>query len=174
MLRILLVPVMIWLIIAGDMRAAFFILVIAGATDAIDGFLAKRFAWTTDLGAYLDPLADKLLLVSAFVTLGAQSHLPVWFVILVVSRDVMIVAAILLSVVVGQPVRMRPLAISKLNTLVQIVLALLVLADLGFGLDWGVLVRGLTYLTAILTASSAAAYMYRWVGHMAGAEAPRP
>ena len=132
LLRILLVPLAIWLIISDAYGAAFFVLVAAGATDGLDGYLAKRFGWATELGAYLDPLADKVLLVSTYVALGVRLLLPSWLVILVVSRDVMIVAAILLSVVLGETIQMRPIAISKLNTVVQIGLALLILADAGF------------------------------------------
>ena len=70
---------------------------IAGLSDAADGYLAKRFGWHTELGTYLDPIADKALLVSIYVTLGFTNHLPVWLVIAVVSRDILIVGAFLLS-----------------------------------------------------------------------------
>ena len=172
LLRILLVPLTIWLIISGDDRAAFGVLVAAGATDGIDGYLAKRYGWSTELGAYLDPLADKLLLVSTFVALGVLALLPSWLVILVVSRDVMIVSAILLSVVIGEPVTMRPIPISKLNTVAQIGLALLVLADAGFGLEWQGARLAAIYATAALTAASAAAYLLAWLRHMTGGAPP--
>ncbi len=162
LLRILLVPLTIWLIVADELRGAFLVFLLAGATDALDGFIAKRFGWTTELGSYLDPLADKLLLVSSYVALGMRSLLPAWLVILVVSRDVMIVSAILLSVVVGPRVVMRPLTISKLNTVAQITLALLVLANSGFALGWDVLKTILLYVTAALTAASAGAYLWAW------------
>jgi len=172
LLRIVLVPLAIWLIISDADRAAFFVLVAAGVTDGLDGYLAKRYGWTTELGAYLDPLADKLLLVSTFVALGVRFLLPSWLVILVVSRDVMIVAAILLSVVIGEQMPMRPFSISKLNTVAQIGLALLILADAGFGLAW-VNARNVgIYLTAVLTAASAAVYLLAWLRHMTGAEPP--
>ena len=174
LLRILLVPLAIWLIISDAFRAAFAVLVLAGATDGIDGYLAKRYGWTTELGAYLDPLADKLLLVSSFVTLGFRVLLPSWLVILVVSRDVMIVAGILLSVVIGEQVEMRPLAISKLNTVVQIGLVLLVLADAGFNLRWERLLSLVIDLTAVLTAASAAAYLWKWFKRMTGGTPPAP
>ena len=111
-------------------------------------------------------MADKLLLVSTFVALGVREQLPSWLVIVVVSRDIMIVAAILLSVLVARPVRMRPLAISKLNTVAQIALALLVTADVGFGLQWQMLRLLAIYATALLTAASAAAYLRSWLRHM--------
>lgn len=168
--RIVLVPLAIWLIITGELRGAFYVLVVAGATDAIDGMIAKRFGMVTELGAYLDPLADKLLLVSTFIALGVREHLPSWMVILVVSRDVMIVSAILLAVVIGRPLKMHPLAISKLNTAAQIGLALLVLADEGFALHWQTFRVWMIYTTALLTVASAAAYFWSWLGQMAGDE----
>lgn len=166
LLRILLVPLAIWLIISDAYGAAFFVLVAAGATDGLDGYLAKRFGWATELGAYLDPLADKVLLVSTYVALGVRLLLPSWLVILVVSRDVMIVAAILLSVVLGETIQMRPIAISKLNTVVQIGLALLILADAGFGLELDIVRAACIYATAILTTASAAVYLLGWLRQM--------
>jgi cardiolipin synthase (CMP-forming) len=163
LLRILLVPLTIWLIVADELRGAFLVFLLAGATDALDGFVAKRFGWTTELGSYLDPLADKLLLVSTYVALGLRTLLPAWLVILVVSRDVMIVSAILLSVVVGPRVAMRPLTVSKLNTVMQIGLALMVLANTGFSLDWDAVKSMLIYATAAFTAASAGAYLWAWL-----------
>ena len=172
LLRILLVPLTIWLIVADELRGAFGVFLLAGATDALDGFIAKRFGWTTELGSYLDPLADKLLLVSSYVALGLHALLPAWLVILVVSRDVMIVSAILLSVVVGPRIIMQPLTISKWNTVAQIALALLVLADAGFGLGQDGLKTALIYLTGAFTAASAGAYLWAWlqsITHSGGA-----
>src|SRR5581483_3321438 len=89
--RIFLVPIVVWAISSGAMWIAFVLFLAAGVSDAVDGFLAKRFHMTMMLGSYLDPLADKALLVSIYVTLGINGLLPRWLVILVVSRDVMIV-----------------------------------------------------------------------------------
>ena len=111
--RILLVPVLVWAIIAGEMRLAFLLFLAAGISDAVDGFLAKRFGMATELGAYLDPLADKVLIVSIYVALGITGVLPAWLVILVVSRDIMIVGAVLLSWLVDHPVAMKPVLVSK-------------------------------------------------------------
>src|SRR5919204_3664251 len=130
--RILLVPVVVWAITAGEMRVAFVLFLAAGISDAVDGFLAKRFGMTTELGAYLDPLADKAMLVSMYVALGIIEAVPRWLVILVVSRDIMIVCAVILSLVVDKPVPLKPLMVSKINTVAQIALACVVLASLGF------------------------------------------
>src|SRR5437763_6265642 len=101
--RILLVPVVVWAIASNQMLFAFLLFVAAGISDAVDGFLAKRFGMTSELGAYLDPLADKVLIVSIYVSLGFVGAIPLWLVILVVSRDIMIVGAILLSWLIDRP-----------------------------------------------------------------------
>ena len=128
----MLVPVVVWAIADGQMRLAFLLFLAAGISDGVDGFLAKRFGMKTELGAYLDPLADKVLIVSIYVSLGIAGAIPLWLVILVVSRDIMIVGAIMLSWVVDKPVRVKPHMVSKLNTGVQILFAGLVLASLGY------------------------------------------
>jgi cardiolipin synthase len=164
--RILLVPVVIWAITSGEMRIAFLLFLAAGISDAVDGFLAKRFGMATELGAYLDPLADKAMIVSIYVALGIAEAIPRWLVILVVSRDIMIVGAVMLSWLVDKPVALKPLMISKLNTVAQIVLALVVLGALGFDFDADVAVVTLTALVAALTLVSIAFYVAEWVRHM--------
>ncbi len=135
--RIILVPIVVWAITSGQMLAAFALFLAAGISDAVDGFLAKRFHMTSELGAYLDPLADKALIVSIYVALGIAAALPISLVILVVSRDIMIISGFMLAWLVGKPMPVRPLPVSKLNTVAQIVLAAFVLAEhgLGFGAD---------------------------------------
>lgn len=166
--RVILVPVVFWLLVSGRVQAAFFAFVVAGISDGIDGFLAKRYGWTTELGAYLDPLADKLLLVSIFVAMGVMGELPSWLVIGVVTRDIMIVAAVMLSWLMDNPVRIRPLWISKTNTAAQLILASTVLADLGFGLGLVQVRTVLVWFAAITTVASLAAYMSAWHRHMTG------
>lgn len=173
--RIFLVPLVVWLIISGNMQLAVITFVIAGLSDALDGYLAKRFNWQTVLGAYLDPVADKALLMSIYVVLGIFGHLPVWLVIAVVSRDVIIIGAILLSWIVGRPVKVHPLYISKANTAGQIFLAALVMADLGFSLGLAGLTGLAVWVTGALTVLSAGAYLVSWLRHMASYEAaPAP
>lgn len=173
LMRIVLVPLVVWLIITHEMLAAFLLFLFAGLSDAADGFLAKRYKWNTELGAYLDPIADKALLVSIYVTLGLAGHLPAWLVIAVVSRDILIVGAVVLSWMLSRPLSMHPLLISKTNTLSQIVLAGLVLAELGLGLGLEGLVQLLIWVTGTLTIVSAAAYFVAWLRHMASYE-PQP
>ncbi len=164
--RILLVPVLVWAIVSGALRTAFLLFLVAGLSDLVDGFLAKRFDMATKLGAYLDPLADKAMIVSIYVSLGIDGSIPAWLVILVVSRDIMIVSAVILSWLVDRPVKLQPLKVSKLNTVAQIVLALVVLAARGFGFDADWAVKGLTALVTVLTLASVAFYVAEWVRHM--------
>src|SRR3954451_10167855 len=168
--RILLVPVVVWAIASDAMQIAFLLFLAAGLSDAIDGFLAKRFGMATELGAYLDPLADKAMIVSIYIALGIADALPRWLVILVVSRDIMIVSAVILSWVVDKPVPLRPLPVSKLNTVAQIVLAGVVMAALGFDFDASVAMVLLTPLVAALTLLSVAFYVAEWVRHMNAAD----
>ena len=164
--RILLVPVMVWAIASDAMQIAFLLFLAAGLSDAIDGFLAKRFGMATELGAYLDPLADKAMIVSIYVALGIAEALPRWLVILVVSRDIMIVSAIILSWLIDKRVKLKPLTVSKLNTVAQIVLALLVLASRGYNFDAEPALTILMALVAILTLLSVVFYVGEWVRHM--------
>jgi cardiolipin synthase len=164
--RVILVPVVFWLLVSNKLQAAFLAFVAAGVSDAIDGFLAKRFNWETELGAYLDPIADKLLIVSVFVALGVTGQLPSWLVIAVVSRDILIVIAVVLSWLLDHPTPMKPIAVSKANTLAQIVLAAVVLADEAFGLRLRGPVQALIWITAALTLASLVAYLRVWLRHM--------
>jgi cardiolipin synthase len=168
--RVILVPVVFWLLVSGKPQAAFVAFVLAGLSDAIDGYLAKRYGWTTELGAYLDPLADKLLIVSMFVALGVRDALPSWLVIAVVTRDFLIIAGVMLSWLLDHPVRIRPFAVSKANTLVQLLLLATVLADEGFALGLAGPRTVLIWLTAVLTLASLAAYLRAWLRHMSGYE----
>lgn len=167
-MRFLLVPAVIWTLLSGEMAWAFAFFLIAGISDGVDGFIARHFNQQSKLGAYLDPVADKLLLVSVFVVLGLMGELPLWLVILAVSRDALIVVAVMLSSLMGHPVTVRPLFVSKANTAVQIILAALVLAELAFQTDFGPSRPVLVIVSGLLTAGSAAAYLVAWLKHMAG------
>lgn len=160
------VPVVVWAIGAGEMSLAFLLFVAAGASDAVDGYLAKRFDMVTELGSFLDPLADKALIVSIYVSLGLSGAIPRWLVILVVSRDIMIVAAVMLSWFMGRPVAMKPLLVSKLNTVAQIVFAGLVLGALAFAIPLALTLTLMAVLVACLTLLSIMFYLVEWVRHM--------
>ncbi len=97
------VPVVVWAIASRQMQVAFLLFLAAGVSDAVDGFLAKRFNMASELGAHLDPLADKTLIVSIYVALGITDAIPRWIVILVVSRDILIIGGVMLAWFLGEP-----------------------------------------------------------------------
>ncbi len=166
--RFILVPCVVLALLSHRVDLAFAGFVIAGISDGVDGFVARQFNQRSELGAYLDPMADKLLLVSVFVVLGYMGELPLWLVIAAVARDALIVAAVLLSATMGRPVTVKPLYVSKVNTTAQIVLAALVLAELSFGFNLGWAREALIVACGVLTGASAAAYLVPWLRHMAG------
>jgi cardiolipin synthase len=158
--RLLCVPLAIWLILEARYGVAFWVFVAAGISDALDGYIAKRFDQRTPLGALLDPIADKALLAGVYITLGLADQLPHWLVILVVLRDLLIVGGYLLIQGTAAP---QPLFISKVNTLVQIALIGFVLARLGLGIDEGWLTSLLVGAAAVTTVWSGLSYLARCV-----------
>jgi len=168
--RLFLVPVAIWLIISCRYGAAFWVLVAAGISDALDGFIAKRFHQRTRIGALLDPAADKAMLVSIYITLGMAHQLWTWLVILVVFRDALIVVGFLLTQAVAAPKQYDPLYISKINTGMQITLVGFVLARLGLGATPGWLDVVLSLAVVATTLGSGLAYLVRWTRILAGSE----
>lgn len=168
LMRFLLVPAVIYAMLVGATGWALAGFVLAGVSDAVDGFIARQFHQQSELGAYLDPLADKLLLVSVFVVLGLRGDLPLWLVVAAVSRDALIVGAVLISTVMAMPVEVKPLPVSKANTAIQIVLASVVLFELAFDYHFGGLRAWLVIASGLLTAASAAAYLVAWLRHMSG------
>jgi cardiolipin synthase (CMP-forming) len=168
--RLLLVPLAIWLILGGHYAAAFWVFVAAGVSDALDGFIAKRFNRRTRLGALLDPIADKTLLVSVYVTLGLEHQLWTSVVILVVFRDVMIVGGFLLIQTIAVPKHYDPLYISKINTGAQIALVAFVLARLGVNGRAGTADAALSFAVMATTVLSGLSYLVRWARILARSE----
>ena len=161
--RLLSVPFNVWLIMIDHWRMALFVFCLAGLSDAVDGFLAKKFGMQSRLGRYLDPIADKVLLVSIFIVLGAQGHLPLWLVILVVSRDILIGGGLFLLYLFDQPYEPTPLFSSKINTGMQIILAASVIAVFAFPLEGASLyVQILVVAAASTTVASGTEYMIDW------------
>ena len=157
--RLLCVPLAIWLIFGERYGLAFWVFVAAGVSDALDGWIAKRWDQRTPLGALLDPIADKALLAAVYITLGCAGELPHWLVILVVLRDLLIVGGYLLSHGANAP---EPLFISKVNTLVQIALVGFVLARLGLDIDEQLVTSSLIAAAGITTVWSGLSYLVRW------------
>lgn len=164
--RFLAVPAIIYALAHQHMLLAFALFVSAGLSDAVDGFIARQFNQRSELGAWLDPLADKLLLVTLFVMLGRIEQLPDWLVMLVISRDVLIVGAVVLSSVMSQPMQADPIFVSKANTAAQIVLVSVSLFTLAFGVVVDSLISALIVIVALLTIVSAASYFRIWMRHM--------
>jgi cardiolipin synthase len=134
-LRLVFIPPVILFIFYGHYRAAFILVLIAGVSDGLDGLLARKLGQQTTLGTFLDPIADKLLLTSSFVTLGMARQIPLWVVILVMSRDVIIIATVSL-VLLTTPLRgFRPSIYGKGNTVAQIATVLLTLLALAYSGD---------------------------------------
>jgi cardiolipin synthase len=156
--RLCAVPAAIYLVLDDDWGAAFAVFAAAGISDAVDGWLARRRGGTA-LGAALDPLADKALMVGMYIMLAATRQLPLWLAMLVVFRDVMIVGGLLLLWLYDHHVPIRPLAISKVNTGLQIGLVALVLGLNAAGLMWPAVRLAAIWLVAISTAASFAAYV---------------
>lgn len=162
--RLAAVPLVVWLVLRHHLALTFWLFVAAGISDAVDGWLARRNGGGSALGRVIDPVADKALLVTMFLTLAAINVLPDWLVILVVFRDALIVGGVLVLSVLGQPVAIRPLYISKLNTALQIVLvaiALLLAATGGhdsLAAPW--LMSALIWAVAATTTASGAAYVW--------------
>jgi cardiolipin synthase len=165
--RLVLVPLVIVMIIDANWQAAFVLFVVAGISDAVDGFIARRFEMRSELGAYLDPMADKALIVSIYITLAVVGAIPAWLAILVVARDLMIVSAVILSWVMDKRVEIAPLLVSKLNTAAQLGLAALMLGSRAFGVDPGLALQLGLVLVALLTLGSMTAYLALWLRHMA-------
>jgi cardiolipin synthase len=166
MARLLIVPLVVWAIASREWQLAFALFLAAGISDAVDGFLAKRLNQTSVLGAYLDPLADKALIVSIYVSLAIMEVAPRSLVILVVSRDILIVGGVLLAWVLGKPMTVRPHPVSKVNTAAQIGYACVVLGSLAFGLNVGFVELGLEWAVALLTLASIGFYVWEWLRHM--------
>ncbi len=160
LLRILLIPVFVGLMLYEWSEWALAALLLAGLTDALDGTIARAANQRTRLGMYLDPLADKLLLTSGFVTLSALHLVPLWVVILVVSRDVMLLAGTLLAQLTDSPVDISPTMLGKGTTVFQLAYLVLVVVLVSRQMDVRLL-QPLLYLMVGLTAASGSHYLYR-------------
>ena len=157
--RLLSVPLIVSLILSTQLIPAFLFFMLAGLSDALDGFLARIFKSRTTLGAYLDPLADKALLVGVFAALGFTKRVDMWVVILIVFRDMVIIGGILLLFLFKSTIEMKPLMISKINTVVQLLYALFVLGqgEAFFGVPY--LNMYLGYFVALTTMLSGVIYV---------------
>jgi cardiolipin synthase len=160
LLRILLIPVFVGLMLYGRYESALAVLLGAGLTDALDGTIARAANQRTKLGMYLDPLADKLLLTSGFLTLSALHLVPLWMVILVVSRDVILLAGAVLAHLTDSAVDIAPTLLGKGTTVFQLAYLLLAVVCVAQQMDMRLL-DPLLYLVVLLTVTSGSHYLYR-------------
>ena len=156
--RIILAPVFVIYLINDRLNSALAIFLICMISDGIDGMVARLFNQKSRLGAYLDPLADKTLLVTAFVLLGMRGYLPSWLTVTAIARDVMILLGVLVFHLNRLEIRIRPSAVSKINTCFQFITLSMVLLK-GFVLLPSAIYEALYYITAALTIISGLHYM---------------
>ena len=160
--RFLLVPPVVWAMLVDRFGLALILFGVAGFSDAVDGYLAKRNNWGSRLGAVMDPLADKLLLLSAFITLGWLGWIPLWLVALVILRDLVIVTGALVYHFTIETVSMEPSLVSKLNTFTQILLVLAVMFSHAIQKLPDVWIEGLVYGVLVTTIWSGFDYVLTW------------
>jgi len=161
-LRMLMVAPLVWLLLEGSYSWVLLVFFVAGFTDGLDGFLAKRFGWRSWLGGILDPLADKLLLVSTFLTLTFIGLTPLWLLVAVVARDLIIITGgVAYRFFIGTVIA-RPTVISKINSACQLLYVLLVVANAAYGLPGQAVVTLMSWLVLATTVTSGLDYVYKW------------
>ena len=165
-MRLILAPIFIIYLINDQLLSALVVFVIAGVSDGLDGLVARIFDQKSKLGAYLDPLADKLLLVAAFVVLSVRGFLPPWLTVLVISRDVMILLGVLVLFLNRLEFKIKPTIVSKITTCLQFVTVIAVLSKDYITKDYIPYSQKLYFylfcLTALFTISSGLHYIHYW------------
>tara|TARA_Y100000590_G_scaffold460162_1_gene618871 strand:+ start:369 stop:935 length:567 start_codon:yes stop_codon:yes gene_type:complete len=168
--RLLLTPYIVWLILSESYFLGFLFFVISGISDGLDGFIAKKLNQKTLLGSYLDPIADKFLIVSSIVLLGYNGYVPIWLIIIIVSRDIAILGAVIISWMLDTNLKIEPLIVSKINTFLQIFYITLTFATV---LNTNYLINFqniafivTTYLIAFTTIVSWLSYLRIWLLNM--------
>ncbi len=162
-LRLACAPALAALLLTAHEKAALVVFILAGLSDLADGWLAKRFHLVTRVGRYLDPTADKSLMLAAFLALSAMGATPIWLTAVVIGRDIVMVLAILLAKLLDLPLRVAPLPIGKLSTAVQVGYVALTLFVLAFDLDWQTVTAFAAVLTGAATIASWLAYGQLWL-----------
>lgn len=162
--RILLIPVFIIFIINNNLWTALLVFILAGITDGLDGLIARVFNQKTVIGAYLDPIADKFLLISAYLALTIKHMLPAWLSVVVVSRDVIILSGIVILSLMGKKLDIRPSLLSKITTVFQILTIVVVLFNAG---KQDIFINSFIAATALLTVLSGLSYIQRGIKMMA-------
>lgn len=159
--RILAVPFFIWLLVDQQFERALFVLLIMGLSDALDGFLARCYGWKTTLGSYLDPVADKIMLLSVFLVFAILGWVPWWLTVLVIARDITLLLGAIYFHFLTRQLSMEPLSISKVNTFTQIVLALCLVYDQLVSVN-ALLLNAMMTLVVCTTIMSGCEYVAKW------------
>lgn len=162
LLRIALVAPILALIVQGNFGLSLILFAVAGFSDGVDGYLAKRFNWHTRLGALLDPIADKLLIAGTFITLAYTQQIPIWLAAVVILRDVIIIAGATAYNFLVRPVQGEPTRISKVNTALQLLFLLFVLSRAGFGWPAEITITILGAAILITVVISGVDYVWSW------------
>ncbi|KTC72435.1 phosphatidylglycerophosphate synthase [Legionella birminghamensis] len=161
--RLLLIVPFLWHLYASEYVEAFYIFMLAGFTDGLDGWLARHYNWSSPFGSFIDPLADKLLIASSFISLALLEILPWWLVILVFLRDLTISFGVLAwYVFIRQPINFEPTRLSKFNTGLQLLLVTLCLFQLAFSEFSSYVLFSLIILTAATTTATYIDYVWTW------------
>lgn len=164
LLRILAVPLTVYLLLSQEIATAFWVIIVAGVSDGLDGYLAKRLNAVTRIGTYLDPLADKTMLIAVCLCLAHLGFLPCWIIALAILRDLLILGGVLLSNILELELNVDPILISKLNTVLQIFMVSFALGHEALGWDLLQAVSAFVYLVAFTTVVSGTLYLARWTG----------
>jgi len=164
LIRIILVPIFVILMMQGSFSYALAVFVIAGVTDGLDGFLARILGQQTVLGSYLDPLADKALIITSFVILATLEIIPSWLAVVVISRDCIILFGVSVLFLMSVPFEIRPTYVSKATTVLQLLTVFLVLVSKWLpGYTNPLVIMTLFWSTAFLTVVSGFYYIFKGV-----------
>ena len=168
-LRIVLIPLVAWLILFDYFLYALITTIIIAISDFLDGFIARVFNAQSEIGSYLDSIADKAFIISAYMLIGTQDLLPIFVIIIVISRDIIIMGAFCLSFAMNQKLDINPIKISKINTFLQFTLIILVLVNnvgmFDFFYMLNILISFVMYLVIATTVTSLLFYIKQWLNY---------
>ena len=160
-MRIVSVPCLVWLLFHHQYERSLILVFLMGLSDGLDGFLARWYHWKTTLGAYLDPLADKIMLLCAYISFAVLGWVPWWLAAIVVARDVVLLVGAVFYHLNTRQLKMEPLAISKVNTFFQIVLAVSLIGVQVWPLS-AVFLNALMTIVVCTTVGSGTQYVIEW------------
>jgi cardiolipin synthase len=160
-IRIILVPIFVIYLIQDKLLSALVVFILAGLSDGVDGLMARLLNQKSKIGAYLDPLADKILLIAAFIVLAARDLIPAWLTVLVISRDVLILLGVLMLYLNGTDLTIKPSVLSKINTCLQLLAVFMVLSA-GYLHFPSRLTHSVFWATGLFTITSGLHYMHTW------------